>query len=103
LPYLAHQPPNANAYGAVARDPSYLYHYLMSFPNRVLSLFIHGQTAQVITLRFIDIGFFTSGLVLFRRVLLRAGLSQGLTNFCLFLFVLIPIVPQLAGQVSYDD
>ena len=27
LPFLSGQPSNANAYGAVARDPSYLYHY----------------------------------------------------------------------------
>ena len=27
LPFFSSQPPHANAYGAVARDPSYLYHY----------------------------------------------------------------------------
>lgn len=103
LPFLSHQPANANAYGAVARDPSYLYHYLMSFPYRVLALFIHSQTSMVIIFRLIDIGFFTTGIVLFRKVLLRAGLSKSLSNISLFLFVLIPIVPQLAAQVNYDD
>src|ERR1700689_5557788 len=67
LPFLSSQPPHANAYGAVARDPSYLYHYLMSFPYRLIALFIHGQTGQVIALRFINIGFFSAGLILFRR------------------------------------
>ncbi|HUC87990.1 MAG TPA: hypothetical protein VMR95_02480 [Candidatus Binatia bacterium] len=103
LPFLGHQPPNANAYGAVARDPSYLYHYLMSFPYRLLALFIHRQTAMVIIFRLFDVGLFMIGLQLFRKVLLRVGVSRALTNLSLFLFVLIPIVPQLAAQVSYDD
>ncbi|HEY1835515.1 MAG TPA: hypothetical protein VGG13_01710 [Candidatus Saccharimonadales bacterium] len=103
LPFLSHQPPNANAYGAVPRDPSYLYHYTMSFPYRLIALFVHGQTAQVIILRFINIALAATGLVLFRRVLLRARVSLALTNLCLALFVLIPIVPQVAGQVNYDN
>ncbi len=71
LPFLASQPAHANAYGAVARDPSYLYHYLMSFPYRLIALVVHGQVGQVIALRLINIALFASGLLLFRRVLLR--------------------------------
>lgn len=103
LPFLSSQPPHANAFGAVARDPSYLYHYLMSFPYRLIALFVHGQTAQIIILRLINIGIFASGLVLFRRVLLRVGVSVSLTNISLLLFVLIPVAPQLASQINYDN
>ncbi len=31
-PFWSGQPANADVFGAVARDPSFLYHYLMSFP-----------------------------------------------------------------------
>lgn len=103
LPFLSSQPPHANAYGAVARDPSYLYHYLMSFPYRIIAHIFHETIGQVIAMRFIDIGLFGAGLILFRRLLLRVGMSGALTNVMLFLFILIPIVPQLAAQVSYDD
>ena len=103
LPYLTKQPSGANAYGAVASDPSFLYHYLMGFIYRFINLFAHGQVAQVIIFRFIDIGLFASAIVLFRHVLRRVGLSTQLSNITLFLFVLIPVVPQLAGQVNYDD
>ncbi len=103
LPFLAHQPPHANAYGAVARDPSYLYHYLMSFPYRLIALFVHNSVGQIILMRFINVGLFATGLVLLRRVLLRVKLSPQLTNISLFIFVLIPIVPQLAGQINYDN
>lgn len=103
LPFLSSQPAHANSYGAVARDPSYLYHYLMSFPYRLIKLFVHGQTGQVILLRFLNIGLFVWALILMRRLLLRVGTSTPLANFCLLLFTLIPIVPQLAAQINYDN
>jgi hypothetical protein len=103
LPFLSGQPKDSNAYGAVARDPSYLYHYLMSFPYRIIALFIRGQTGQVIVLRLINVGLVCSGLILFRRVLLRIGVSRSLSNIIFFLFILIPIVPQLAAQINYDN
>jgi hypothetical protein len=103
LPFLSNQPPHADAYGAVARDPSYFYHYLMSFPYRLIALFVHSLAGQVIMLRLINIGLFAGGLVLFRRVMLRVGTSLPLTNLVLLLFVLIPITPQLAAQINYDN
>jgi hypothetical protein len=103
LPFLSRQPPHANAYGAVARDPSYLYHYLMSFPYRFIALFVHSQTLQIIILRIINVGLFSSGLILFRRVLLRAKLSPSLTNVSLAIFTLIPVAPQLAAHINYDN
>ena len=102
-PFLTKQPASANSFGAVIHDPSFLYHYLMSFPYRFIALFVHGTPGQVIILRFIDIGFFAWSLVLFRKILKRVGLSNQLTNLILFLFILIPVVPQLAGQINYDD
>ena len=93
LPFLTTQPPHADAYGAVARDPSYLYHYLMSFPYRLINLFVKGQTVQVIILRFINIGFFAFGLVLFRKILLKVGTSKALTNLILTLFILSRLFP----------
>ncbi len=103
LPFLGSQPPGADAFGAVPRDPSYLYHYAMSFPYRVLALFFHSLAAQVIILRFINIGLFTAGIVLFRRVLLRVDLPDRFVNASFTLFVLLPVVPLIAGQVNYDN
>lgn len=103
LPFLSSQPPGANRYGAVAQDPSYLFHYLMSFPYRFIEHFTHDQTIQIICLRFIDIILFGIGLLLFRKVLLRTGLSERVTNLSLLIFILVPIVPQLAGQINYDN
>lgn len=103
LPFLSTQPANADQFGGVAHDPSYLYHYLMSFPYRIIAAFLHGQMSQVIALRLINIALFGLGIVLFRRVLLRAGISAALTNVSLFVLIFIPIVPQLAAQINYDN
>jgi len=103
LPFLTSQPPHADAYGAVARTPSYLYQYLMSFPYRLIELFTKKQIVQVVILRLIDVAMFTYGITLFRKILLRIGSSKLLTNLILILFVLIPIVSQLAAQINYDD
>jgi len=103
LPFFTSQPDNASVYGAIARDPSYLYHWLTSFPYRFVSLFTHNQTAQVIFLRLIDVALFTYGLLLCRRIVRRIGASQALTT-CLFaVFVLIPVVPFLAAHINYDN
>ncbi|HEY1645002.1 MAG TPA: hypothetical protein VGF75_01280, partial [Candidatus Saccharimonadales bacterium] len=103
LPFLSKQPAGANAFGAVARDPSYLYHYLMSFPYRIIELVTKRQAYQVIALRLIDIALFAYGLILFRKILLKTKLSEGLANVTILIFALIPIAPQLAGQINYDD
>jgi hypothetical protein len=80
LPFWSSQPVGGDAYGAVARDPSYLYHYLMSFPYWLISQFTHDTTIQVLILRFINIGLFASGLVLFRRLLTRTFASPALLH-----------------------
>ena len=102
-PFWSSQPQGANMFGAVARDPSYLYQYLMSFPYRLISLFTGDQTIQVIILRFINIGLFAGGLALYRRLMMKTGVSRALVHLCLLIFVLIPISPLLAAQINYDN
>lgn len=102
-PFWSSQPEAANAFGAVFRDPSYLYHYLMSFPYRLISLFSSDQTIQVIWLRLINIGLFVWGLTIFRKVLAFTGASKALINSTLLIFILIPVIPLLAAQINYDN
>lgn len=102
-PFLAGQPAGADSFGAIARDPSYLYHYLMSFPFRLLEHITSNTTVQIVSLRFLNIAIFMAGLFLFRRVLLRLTRSRAFTNLALTVFILIPIVPQLAAHINYDN
>lgn len=103
LPFLTSQPEGADVFGAVARDPSYFFHYAMSFPYRFIALFSDNQTVQVIALRLINVAIFTTSLVLFRQVVLRLKASLAFAHLGLALFALIPIVPMLAAHISYDN
>jgi hypothetical protein len=102
-PFWSGQPAGADAFGAVYRDPSYLYHWLMSFPYRLIALFTDSQAIQVLFLRFINIALLASCLPLYRRLLLRLGLTPAQAHSALLLFVLIPVVPVLGGQINYDN
>lgn len=102
-PFLNSQPNGADIYGAVYRDPSYLYHYLLGFPYRLIAHYYHSLVTQIMILRFINIAMFISGVLIFKKVLSRMRLSRGLINVIFLLFCLIPIVPQLAGQINYDN
>jgi hypothetical protein len=102
-PFLSSQPVSADGFSAIIRDPSILYHWLMVIPYRLVGLFTDNQTAIVLVLRFLNIALFTWSLVLFRRLLLRAKLSAAFAHTALAIFVLIPIVPQLAAHINYDN
>ncbi len=103
LPFWSSVPEGSSAYGAIARDPSYLYHYLMSFPLRIIEPFMGSPTGQIIFLRLCSIAMFIGGIWLFRKLLRRAGCSDALTNVVLALFGALPLVPLLAAQVNYDN
>ncbi|MFA5004072.1 MAG: hypothetical protein WC498_02225 [Candidatus Saccharimonadales bacterium] len=103
LPFFGHQPAGADMYGAVVRDPSYLQHYIMSFPLRIFAHFVHGQTAQIIFLRLFDIGFFAAGLLVFRKVFRLAKVSPLVSNLSLIFLTLLPVAPFMAAQINYDD
>ena len=102
-PFWSGQPAGADAYGAIARDPSYLYQWLISFPYRLITVFTNDQTIQVLILRFVNIGLFAWGLSVYRRLLLKTGASAAIVHSCLLVLVLIPVVPLLAAQINYDN
>lgn len=102
-PILTTSLPSYAQYGGLVHDPSYLYHYLMSFPFRFISLFTENDIYQVIFMRFINIGIFVAGLFAFRRLLTRIGISSALTHLSLLILVLLPVTPFLAATVNYDN
>ncbi len=97
------QPAGPAELGSLARDPSFLYYYLMSFPYRIISSIWHTLMPQVIALRLINIALFVWGLVLYRKLLLRTGLSRRVVHIILFFFTLVPTVVMMAAQLTYDN
>lgn len=102
-PFLTEHPAGADAFGAITRDPSYLYQYLMSFPYRLLTHLFSSETTQIIVLRLLNVAMFGYALVLFRRLLLRITRSRAFSHVAIAIFALIPIVPQLAAHINYDN
>lgn len=75
----------------------------MSFPYRVLDYFLENELVVMVILRFFSIAMVLGGIILFRRLLLRVGISKRITHFSIALFVAMPIVPLLAAQSNYDN
>ena len=102
-PFALMQTPDAAVFGSVVTDPSYLFHYLLSFPYRALEALGASETTIAITLRLLSVACFAASIVLFRRVLLRAGLSPMLTHSALVFALLIPVSGMTAAQINYDN
>lgn len=103
LPFWGGHPIGGDAFGAVARDPSYLFHYLMSLPYHLIAGVSQSQAVQVLFLRAINIALFAWGLVLYRQLLLKTKAPAGLVHLVMLAFVLIPIVPLLGAHINYDN
>lgn len=103
FPFFKTVSEDTSMFGAIARDPSFLYHYLFSFPYRLIALATDSLAAQVIALRVMNIGLVLAGLITFRRLLTRLGTSPLRSNLIMLFFSLIPIFPLMAAQISYDN
>ena len=102
-PIITHQPPGPARYGALTRDPSYLYHWLMSFPYRLVTHHMSHFMNQIMTLRLINVAMFATGLVLFRLVLAKTKASAAIINVALLFFVMTPVALLLAAHINYDN
>lgn len=103
LPFMSQQPQGSEAFGDLIRYDSYMFHYLMSFPYRLIAAFVSDQVTQIIILRFINIALFIGGIFLFRNLLRRLNVSDALIHFLFLILVFIPIVPFLAATINYDN
>lgn len=102
-PYFSHLSTSAAPYGALATDPSYLYHYLFSFIYRFILLFTGNLFAVVVTLRFINVALFIAGLWLFRKAFDYTSISRAVANLSVAAFSLLPLESFTAAQINYDN
>ena len=102
-PIVTSQPSSTYALGAIVHNPSFLYHYLLSFPYRLIAHFTSSIETQVILLRFINIGRAITSLLIMKKILSRLGLPYILVNILLLVFALTPLVTALSAQINYDN
>lgn len=102
-PFFSSPPPGTENLGDITRYPAYLYHYLMSFPYRLIDLFTNNDVVRIIFLRLLNVAMLTSSLVVFRKLFHEMRLSGAMSNLILAVFVFTPIVPFLGAHINYDN
>ncbi|MBL8121877.1 hypothetical protein JNM87_03945 [Candidatus Saccharibacteria bacterium] len=103
FPWQVAQPPGPATLSAFTADGSYLYHFLMSWPYRLLHLFIDSQTAIIVLFRLFDVAIVVLGLCIFRKVLRTLQLSRAAAHSIMAIIITMPMTPFMAGQLTYDS
>ena len=102
IPFLGKLPAVDNQYGSVARDGSYLYHYLMSFPVRLMDLFGLGESTQIMVLRSFSITFGIVTLYLAYKLARMLGVGKWAAQLVTLGLVITPVFYDLFSQMNYD-
>lgn len=101
-PFIQNQPPDAYQLGAVTRSPSYMYHYLMSFPYRMLPN-SWAPDSQLVALRLVNVIFSVLGVIVFSRVLGLLTKKGTVQNLTLFMLTNTLMFTFLASSLNYDN
>jgi hypothetical protein len=102
-PLITTQSGNTFRYGAIIQDPSWLYHYLFSFPYRLTTIFTSSLEIQAISMRFLNIALAIASLFVIRKLLKALNLPDALTNIIILIFAFTPIFSVLSAQINYDN
>lgn len=87
----------------LTHESSHFYHFLMSFPYRLIAAITSNSTAQIVLLRLINVGLAAWGIIMFGRLFRFIRIRQIYINIGLLFFCLLPIVPQVSSIINYDN
>ncbi|HZL07953.1 MAG TPA: hypothetical protein VFC50_02040 [Candidatus Dormibacteraeota bacterium] len=102
-PIVTSQASGTYGLGAIVQNPSFLYHYLLSFPYRFIALFTNSPEVEATSLRFVNIALALASLIIMRKLLRLMNLSDALVNIVMLVFALTPMVVLLSAQINYDN
>ncbi|WP_158068849.1 DUF2142 domain-containing protein [Cellulosimicrobium sp. CUA-896] len=95
------QRPDVGPVGDVERYPSYLYHYLLSFPWRATSGWQPDD--RMVLLRLFSVAMVAAGLVLWHRVVRSMTGSAPVAGVTVMLVSMSPLLVTIAAVVNYDN
>ena len=102
-PIITAQAPDTYQFGAIIQNPSFLYHYLLSFPYRLMDLLTHDMELQVVGLRLMNVAIAVASLIVMRKLLRLMNLSGAKANMLVLIFALTPLFTVLSAQINYDN
>ncbi len=102
-PFITNQPRSYDQFGNLAHTNSVLFHYIMSWPYRLISLFTDNTHAQIVILRILNIIMAASGLWIFAKLFRKININWAYINIGLFSFIMLPLVPMIAATINYDN
>lgn len=102
-PFISSQPVSYDVYGSLMNGGATMFHYLMSFPYRTISMFTDNLAIQVILLRVVNIIMAAVGILAFIKLFKIIDIKLIFINISIFLFILLPIVPFVASTINYDN
>jgi len=102
-PIIADQGNGIYELGDIERMPSYLYHYLLSFPQRMLNNFDLTDDQNVFYLRLINILFSVLSLVMIKRLMELTCSNRFIISGSLTLLVLTGMFTWISSAVNYDN
>ncbi|NLT26227.1 MAG: hypothetical protein GXX90_06210 [Microbacteriaceae bacterium] len=82
---------------------SFLFHWLASFPYRILAALGVEGFALLVWMRVLSIALVVATLVVWRRLMLELHPSRPVANVTTLLLATIPLLPFLAATVTYDN
>ncbi|WP_347756262.1 hypothetical protein [Agrococcus sp. ProA11] len=102
LPWFSTEAPQQGV-GAISRSSSYLYHYLLSFPERWMADAGAAEFDRVIVLRLLTVAMHVGALLCMIGAVRAAGVSSTVANLAAVAYAALPVTPFLAAQVNYDS
>ncbi len=102
-PFMSAQPMSLDEFGGVWREPSFLYHYVMSWPWRLITWLTDNFYIQVVFMRLFSIMFVVIGLIMFRKLLAKARLSAHQANLIILILALTPSMTLTSAHINYDN
>ncbi|WP_143143710.1 glycosyltransferase family 39 protein [Agrococcus sp. Marseille-P2731] len=89
--------------GAISRSNSYLYHFVMSFPDRWMADAGAGDLDRIVILRLLTVAMHAIALLCMIEAVRAAGVSRTVANLSGLAYAALPVTPFLAAQVNYDS
>lgn len=102
-PFIYNQPVKYDNLGDLSNGSTTFFHYLMSFPLRLVELFTGDQDIQVIVLRVLCVAMVAFGLYLFYKLFKKIGVDTAIVNVGLLLMTLLPVFIMTSATVNYDN